>query len=167
MHCSVCVNEYSVCAADSFSRMCDCVYVCTCACLFVCACVQDASGCLWYFTFPFRQRVSRLAPNEPITGSSIWRVLYGSLGSTISTDESWERSGEWVGQLGERIHRYASTSTHKAVPWLHDLFGMACTKTEDAKSQSCRVWEFLIFHLMSLWNSYKSMADDSQMCHSV
>lgn len=100
----------------SCMRLFVCKYVC---CL--CPCVQDASGCLWYFTFPFRQRVSWLAPNEPITGSSIWCVLYGSLGSTISTDESWE-SVKWVGQLGEKMHECMCIQTRRAVSWLHETF---------------------------------------------
>lgn len=108
--------------------MSDCVYVSTRVS------VQDTSGCLWYFTFPFRQRVSRLAPNEPITGSSIWCVLYGSPGSTISADESWERWGEWVGQHGGKCTNTRSlTHKHKAGSWLYDLFGMECIKEGDAR----------------------------------
>lgn len=80
------------------------VWLCLCLHMFVCTCksVQAASGCLC-FTFPFRLSVSRLAPNEPITGSNIWRVLYGSPGSAISVDESWERCANWAGPLSEKI----------------------------------------------------------------
>lgn len=143
-----------------FFTLCDCVYVCTCRS------VPDASGCLWYFTFPFRQRVSRLAANEPITGSSIWCVLYGSLGSTISTDEGWERCGEWEGQHGEKMHRYCMCLLRHTKPF-HDYMissGVECTKAEDAKSQSGRVSEFPSLRLKSLWNS---TSDNGQMRHSV
>lgn len=106
---SLCVCKCIQCVYSRFCFcICDCLCTHKCACLFARVSVQDASGCLWYFTLPFRQRVSRLAANELITRSSIWCVLYGSLGSTISADESWERCGEWVGQLWEKMHRYAS-----------------------------------------------------------
>lgn len=46
-----------------------------------------------------------------------------SLGSTISTDESSERRGEWVGQPGDRTQRYKLTKTHMDV---ENLMEMEC-----------------------------------------
>lgn len=74
--------------------MCDHVYAHTRVLVSLFVSDQYGSDYLRYFTFLFRQRMSRLAPNEPITGSSIWCVLHDSLGSTISTDKGWERCVE-------------------------------------------------------------------------
>lgn len=65
---SVCAREHSSCVCRRVLSHCTCdflMYVCVIVC--TCVSVQDGSGC---FIFPFR--VSGLAPNEPITGSSIW-----------------------------------------------------------------------------------------------
>jgi len=115
--------------------------VCVQQIVFVCTrLVQDASGFLQYFAFPFRQRLSRLAPNEPITGSSIWRVLYGSPGSTISADESLERCGGWVCQLRDKKHRSASTKTLKAALWLHRYLQGGMYKDSERR-KGCRAQE--------------------------
>lgn len=123
------------------------VWLCLCLHMFVCTCksVQAASGCLC-FTFPFRLSVSRLAPNEPITGSNIWCVLYGSPGSAISVDESWERCGNWAGQLSETIQICVCIDAQRRFTMTRSLL-MEWTKKRDLE-RSAGLWNF--FHFMSL-----------------
>lgn len=123
------------------------VWLCLCLHMFVCTCksVQAASGCL-RFTFPFRLSVSRLAPNEPITGSNIWCVLYGSPGSAISVDESWERCGNWAGQLSEKIQICVCIDAQRRFTMTQSLL-MEWTKKRDLE-RSAGLWNF--FHFMSL-----------------
>lgn len=106
-----------------------------------------ASVGLWYFTFPFRQRISRLPLNERMTGSSIWRLLYGPPVPTISRDESRERRGERAGQPANKTHRYTSAYTRQAVAWLHNLSGM---QHATGGEEDCRVcgFSFILSHVI-------------------
>lgn len=132
----------------------DCVYVHMLVCLHMCRLTVAIM-----FHISIQAESNRLAPNEPITGSSIWCVLYGSPGSAISVDESWERCGSWAGQRSEKPQTCICSHTQRC-------FTMTQSWMDGTKEELQKVGGALKPpHFMSLWNSYESTSDGAKCAH--